>query len=111
MKFEKWLEETTTTAGIAQPLAQGSVDVIGGGCPEGYKYDKEKKICVPEVEEAVALTDPDKLTAEWKRKAKENTEVAHWMMIAKLYKKAGLKCQEKFRAHLKKMNMSKAEIE
>jgi len=47
MKFEKWLEETTTTANIAQPLAQGTVDVVGAGCPEGYKWNKEKKICVP----------------------------------------------------------------
>lgn len=52
MKFEKWLEETTTTANIAQPLAQGAVDVIGAGCPEGYKWSKEKKICVPVSEEA-----------------------------------------------------------
>jgi len=52
MRFEKWVEETTTTANIAQPLAQGAVDVIGAGCPEGYKWSKEKKICVPVSEEA-----------------------------------------------------------
>jgi hypothetical protein len=47
MKFAEWLEETTTTAGIEQPLARGKVDVVGAGCPDGYKWDKDLKECVP----------------------------------------------------------------
>jgi hypothetical protein len=37
----------TTTANVAQNLAKGHVDIIGGECPKGQKYDPEKKVCVP----------------------------------------------------------------
>lgn len=47
------------------------------------------------LDEAVKLTDPKKLSAEWKRKAKENSDIAHWIHIADIYKKAAIKCEEK----------------
>ena len=39
-------EEGTITGDIEQNLAKGHVDIIGGECPEGYVYDKKKKVCV-----------------------------------------------------------------
>lgn len=51
MRFEKWLEETTTTAGVAQNLAKGKVDVIGAKrkCPEGMTWDAKQLECVPDI--------------------------------------------------------------
>lgn len=51
MKFEKWLDEETTTGAIALNLAKGGgqgpgVDVIGADCPDGQKWDKKKGKCV-----------------------------------------------------------------
>jgi hypothetical protein len=41
----------TTTGDVAKNLAKGSVDVIGGKCPEGQVYDKKLKTCV-QIEES-----------------------------------------------------------
>jgi len=51
MRFQKWLEETTTTAGVAQNLAKGQVDVIGAKrkCPEGMTWDAKQLECVPDI--------------------------------------------------------------
>jgi len=51
MKFQKWLDEQTTTGDIALNLAKGGkhgggVDVIGADCPDGQKWDKKKGKCV-----------------------------------------------------------------
>lgn len=51
MKFQKWLDEQTTTGAIALNLAKGGkhgggVDVIGADCPDGQKWDKKKGKCV-----------------------------------------------------------------
>jgi len=41
----------TTTANVAINTAKGHIDVIGGECPKGQKYDPVKKVCVPVVKE------------------------------------------------------------
>ena len=41
----------TTTANVAINTAKGHIDVIGGECPKGQKYDPKKKVCVPIVKE------------------------------------------------------------
>lgn len=45
----------TTTTDVAKNLARGHVDVVGGKCPEGYRYDKNKKVCVPIKNESVLV--------------------------------------------------------
>jgi hypothetical protein len=37
----------TTTDNVAINTAKGHIDVIGGQCPKGQRYDKNKKVCVP----------------------------------------------------------------
>ncbi len=51
MRFVKWLEETTTTAAVAQPLAKGKVDVVGAKkkCPDGHVWDAKQLECVPDI--------------------------------------------------------------
>ena len=39
----------TTTANVATNLAKGHVDVVGGECPKGQRYDLKRKVCVPAV--------------------------------------------------------------
>jgi hypothetical protein len=41
----------TTTANVAINTAKGHIDVIGGECPKGQKYDPKRKVCVPIVKE------------------------------------------------------------
>ena len=47
-KIEKYLkEEGIVTGDIATNDAQGSVDIINKDqCPDGFVWDKKKKICV-----------------------------------------------------------------
>ena len=59
--------------------------------------EKRFKVESSKLREAVVLTDPEALTAQWKKKAKENPDVAHWMHIAGVYKKAALKCQKQLK--------------
>lgn len=42
----------TTTVNVATNLAKGHVDVVGGKCPKGQRYDTKKKVCVPIADEA-----------------------------------------------------------
>lgn len=42
----------TTSGNVAINTAKGSIDVIGGKCPEGQVYDKIKKVCVPSKNES-----------------------------------------------------------
>lgn len=54
-KINKLLQDddgATTTSNVATNLAQGHVDVVGGGCPKGMRYSKSKKVCVPIKDEA-----------------------------------------------------------
>jgi len=51
-KIDKILGDQTTTSDVATNLAQGHVDVVGGGCPKGMRYSKTKKVCVPVKDEA-----------------------------------------------------------
>lgn len=37
----------TTTGNVAQNLAKGHVDIVGGKCPDGQVYDTKKQVCVP----------------------------------------------------------------
>lgn len=37
----------TTTANVSTNLAKGHVDVVGGECPKGQRYDSKRKVCVP----------------------------------------------------------------
>ena len=41
-------EEGTVAADVGTNTAKGHIDVVGGKCPEGYVYDKKKKVCVME---------------------------------------------------------------
>jgi hypothetical protein len=45
----------TTTSDVARNLTKGNVDAIGGKCPNGQYYDKEKKVCVPIKKESIAV--------------------------------------------------------
>jgi hypothetical protein len=81
------------------------------GRPEAPSEQEVKKLIqkrvkgdfklIYKINEAVVLTDPEKLTAQWKKKAKENPDIAHWMHIAKTYKKAAMKCQDKLKEKTK----------
>lgn len=54
-KIDKLLgDETgaTMTGNVATNLAKGHVDVVGGSCPKGQRYDKKKKVCVPVADES-----------------------------------------------------------
>jgi len=42
---------STTVGNIAKNYSKGNVDVVGGKCPDGYKYDSKTKTCVPVVKE------------------------------------------------------------
>ena len=42
----------TTTANVAINTAKGHIDVVGGQCPKGQRYDKNKKVCVPVTDES-----------------------------------------------------------
>ena len=42
----------TTTPNVATNLAKGHVDIVGGKCPKGQKYDPKRKVCVPVKNEA-----------------------------------------------------------
>jgi hypothetical protein len=48
MKFNKYIEETTTTADVEVNTAKGAVDIINKDeeCPEGYIWCPEKGKCV-----------------------------------------------------------------
>jgi hypothetical protein len=39
-------EEATVTGDVAQNTAKGSVDVVGGDCPDGYHYCEKRKKCI-----------------------------------------------------------------
>lgn len=45
----------TTTSDIATNTGQGKIDVIGGECPDGMVYDKDKKVCVPKTDETISV--------------------------------------------------------
>ncbi len=45
-------DETTVAGDVAINTAKGHIDVIGGECPKGMRYDKIKKVCVPSKNEA-----------------------------------------------------------
>ena len=48
-RIEKMIpEEGTVTGDVAQNTAKGSVDVVGGECPDGYYYCPRRKKCVKE---------------------------------------------------------------
>lgn len=40
-------EEGTCTGDVATNNTQGNIDVVGGKCKEGYKWDPKKKVCIP----------------------------------------------------------------
>ena len=42
----------TTTANVAINTAKGHIDVVGGQCPKGQRYDTKKKVCVPITDES-----------------------------------------------------------
>jgi hypothetical protein len=42
----------TTTGNVAINTAKGHIDVVGGQCPKGQRYDKNKKVCVPVTDES-----------------------------------------------------------
>ena len=42
----------TTTPNVATNLAKGYIDVVGGKCPKGQKYDTKKKVCVSVADES-----------------------------------------------------------
>lgn len=39
-------EDATVTGDVAQNTAQGSVDVVGGECPDGFHYCEKRKKCI-----------------------------------------------------------------
>lgn len=41
----------TTTGNVAINTAKGHIDVVGGECPKGQKYDPKRKVCVPIIKE------------------------------------------------------------
>lgn len=41
------LMDQTVAGDVSTNLAKGSIDVVGGKCPKGQVYDKDKKTCVP----------------------------------------------------------------
>jgi len=97
MKFQKWLDEQTTTGDIALNLAKGGkhgggVDVIGADCPDGQKWDKKKGKCVGSrlkeslVGEATFL-DYDKSSRKQMKKAFGKKDVPKEFMNDPLYKK------------------------
>jgi len=53
-KIDKLIVDTTVAGDVAQNKAQGKVDVVGGECPDGMKYCKKRKTCVPVNESVVA---------------------------------------------------------
>lgn len=48
-------DEATVAANVAQNKAQGSVDVVGGECPDGYVWDAKKKVCVKKSDESTVV--------------------------------------------------------
>lgn len=46
-KIDKLIVDTVVTGDIATNTAKGSIDVIGGKCPDGMRYCKKRKTCVP----------------------------------------------------------------
>lgn len=52
-KINRLLGDEITTGDVATNTAQGHIDVIGGECPDGMVYDKNKKVCVPIEESSV----------------------------------------------------------
>lgn len=42
----------TTTDNVTTNTAKGKIDVVGGQCPKGMVYSKEKKTCVPKKNES-----------------------------------------------------------
>ena len=50
-RLNKLLDQTasgaTTTDNVATNTAKGHIDVVGGACPAGQRYDSKKKVCVP----------------------------------------------------------------
>lgn len=46
-KINKLLQDEITTGDVATNTAKGHIDVIGGTCPKGQRYDSKRKVCVP----------------------------------------------------------------
>lgn len=44
--------DETVTGDVASNDAQGSVDVVGGECPDGYYYCERRKKCVKKTDES-----------------------------------------------------------
>ncbi len=43
----------TTTGNVEPNTAKRHIDIVGGKCPDGQVYSKEKKVCVPKSDEAI----------------------------------------------------------
>ena len=46
-KINKLITDTIAVGDVESNLAKGSVDIVGGKCPEGQKWCPKKKECVP----------------------------------------------------------------
>lgn len=55
----------TTTANVAINTAKGHIDVIGGECPKGQKYDPKRKVCVPITNESKWKVQIKGVTHDW----------------------------------------------
>lgn len=54
-KIDLMLNDEIITGDVETNTAKGSIDVVGGKCPKGQKYDKDKKVCVPIKNESVVV--------------------------------------------------------
>jgi len=46
-KIDKMITDTIAVGDVETNTAQGSIDVVGGDCPDGQKYCPVQKKCVP----------------------------------------------------------------
>lgn len=78
-KLNKLIDQTVA-ADVAVNTGQGKIDVIGGKCPSGMVYDKNKKVCVPKNNEGmvyiynkkkdkrIQIADDPRLIAKYEKK-------------------------------------------
>lgn len=55
-RIDKMIPEEVVSGDIAQNTAKGSVDVVGGECPEGEYYCPKRKKCMPKTDETTTVS-------------------------------------------------------
>lgn len=105
-KIKKLLIDTVVTADIAKNDAQGKVDVIGGDCPEGFRYCTRRKKCIPEDEFNEAKRDfkKEKWLSEFEKEVnKKNWKSSgniNWNDAIYMYN-SGMKIEDAVKKYLK----------